>query len=898
METVVTETVFVYEQSRMPLSDLGCEIESTFTVSDSETTETIATEDVAESVITNADNVHPSINGQHKVRKKSLDTEDEYLGHCESEESRDKDKPGRPNEPVLFAKGDPSYMKGSPESEEKLWQTSSVKSDIECSPKKLACLGVTDKCQDTKDISNNYVEVPPVNDSSITKLDKVLESQFSRQNEGVNNKKCEEDNRQKYEEKIHDSKKTDKEHYRKKRQYSDSKDQKQSRSKADDRSYKRRRSRSMETNKQYHHKQDYCNKGKYRPSYNERNSPNNGKSSGKYSRYKSRSRERTEQDRNRYYHSKGERTWNRERYYQDELRRWEKCRYYKDYYSVHGTGDGRERKSSHFDKAFDKLSQFYKSHRDYHCKSRWAHNTHSREEGAHHLSSHRENFRHCSLPLQQSEKHSREGHAPPPASAHAQFDNSFWENEKLRLGKKKYGDAEGSEAEVEKKRRKIDDQRMKKDKKVKKKKKSKDKYREKDYKLQDLDGLVFRIDNDNRKRKKKKKKKKHIRKLKDFSEYLDSRLEKTTQEKKRVPIFSGNYLCEQYRGQGSEKTYKDRKPSGAGDNKKYGFIPSSKYVNGELFQMKNVVFVLCSVPAPQRSEGDRLMETVVTENNNYAEVPPVNDSSLTKLDKVLESQFSRQNEGLNNKKCEEDNGQKYEEKIHDSKKTDKEHCRKKRQYSDIDEEKQSRSKVDDCSCKRRCSHRMETNKQYHPKQDYCNEDPEAEKERNKTGISIIIPKEREPGAWRWEKCRYYKPYDSVHRKGDGRERKSSHFDKAFDKLSQFYKSHRHYHCKSRWAHNTHCREEGWHHLSSHSGNFRHCSLPLQQSEKHSREGHAPPPASAHAQFDNSFWENEKLRLGKRKYGNAEGREGEVEKKCRKIDDKYQVKDYKQAGIPA
>ncbi|XP_065540427.1 ubiquitin carboxyl-terminal hydrolase 42-like isoform X1 [Lathamus discolor] len=575
MEPVVTETVFVYEQSRTPLSDLGCEIESPFTVSDSET---IATKEVAESIITKADNVHPSINGQHKVRKKSLDTEDEYLGQCESEDSRDKDKPRRPKEPALIAKGDPSYMKESPESEEKLGQTSSVKSDIECSPKNLASLGVTDKCQDKKDISNNYVEVPPVNDSSITKLDKVLESQFSRQNEGLNNKKCEEDNRQKYKEKIYDSKKTDKEHYRKKRQYSDIKEQKQSRSKVDDRSYKRRRSRSMETNKQHHHKQDYCNESKYRPSHNERNSPNNGKSSGKYSRYRSRSRERTEQDRHRYYHSKGERTWSRERYYQDESRKWEKCRYYKDYYSVHGTGDGRERKSSHFDKDFDKFSQFYKSHRDYPCKSRWTHTTHCREEGAHHLSSHRGNFRHCSVPQQQSEKHPREGHAPPPASAHAQFDNAFWENEKLRLGKRKYSDTEGSESEMGKKCHKIDDQRMKKDKKVKKKKKSKDKYREKDYKLQDLDGLVFRIDNDNRKRKKKKKKKKHIRKLKDFSEYLGSRLEKTTQEKKTVPIFSGNYLREQYRNQGSEEPYKDRKPSGAGDNKKYGFIPSSEYV--------------------------------------------------------------------------------------------------------------------------------------------------------------------------------------------------------------------------------------------------------------------------------------------------------------------------------
>lgn len=92
---------------------------------------------------------------------------------------------------------------------------------------------------------------------------------------------------------------------------------------------------------------------------------------------------------------------------------------------------------------------------------------------------------------------------------------------------------------------------------------------------------MFRIDNDNRKRKKKKKKKKHIRKLKDFSEYLDSRLEKTTQEKKRIPIFSVNYFREQYRNQASEEPYKDRKPSGTSDNKKYGFIPSSEYVKGK-----------------------------------------------------------------------------------------------------------------------------------------------------------------------------------------------------------------------------------------------------------------------------------------------------------------------------
>ncbi|XP_065542556.1 ubiquitin carboxyl-terminal hydrolase 42-like [Lathamus discolor] len=195
----------------------------------------------------------------------------------------------------------------------------------------------------------------------------------------------------------------------------------------------------------------------YRPSHNERNSPNNGKSWGKYSDYRSRSRERTEQDRNKYSRSKGEKTWSPETYCQDEAQRWEKCRYYEDYDSARRTGNGRERKYTHSDKDFDKRSQFSKSERDDPCKSRWADNTHCREEGAHDLSSHRGNLRHCSVPPQQSEKHSWEGHAPPPASARAQFDNAFWENKKLRLGKRKYSDTEGGESEVERKRRKIDD---------------------------------------------------------------------------------------------------------------------------------------------------------------------------------------------------------------------------------------------------------------------------------------------------------------------------------------------------------------------------------------------------------------------------------------------------------
>ncbi|NXP80544.1 UBP42 hydrolase, partial [Ramphastos sulfuratus] len=507
MENVVMEALFAYEESRKVPSNFSCEVENLFSQSDSET---ISTKEVAES-IKQADNVHPNINSQHKVRKKPSDDEEQLLGQCESEDGRDKDKPRRSKERELISKENLLYIKGSPEREEKLGPTSSLKSDIECSSKTLASLDTAEKCQDTKDVSHTYVEVPPVNDSSITKLDKVLESQFSRENEGLNNKKCEDDkHRKKYKKTLYDSKRTDKEHYRKKRESSDTEEkEKQARSKPDEHPHKRRRSDSMETNKQNRPKQqEYCSESKYRASHGDRKSPNKGKSSGKYSRYRSRSRERTDQDRNRYYHSKGDRTWSRERYYQDDPWRWDKCRYYHDYYSSYGARDGRERKSSHGDKDFDKPSQAYnRSHKDYHCRSRWPHTTFS--EG-HHFSSHRA-FYHCPVPQQQSEKYPRERHALPPGSP-----DSSRENEKLRNGKRKSSPSESSGSEIERRCRKADDQRMKKYR--KKKKKSKDKHREKDYKQYDLDDSVLRFDNDSRKHKKKKKKKKHIRTPKDFLE--------------------------------------------------------------------------------------------------------------------------------------------------------------------------------------------------------------------------------------------------------------------------------------------------------------------------------------------------------------------------------------------
>ncbi|KAM6407695.1 ubiquitin carboxyl-terminal hydrolase 42 [Rhynochetos jubatus] len=533
IKTVVMEALFAYEESRKIPSSFSCEVESLFTPSDSETIST--KEDVAESITTKADNAHPNINGQHKVRKKSLDSEGEFFGQCESEDGRDKDKLRRSKEPELISKENPLYTKGSPESEEKLGQSSS---DVECSSKKLASLDTADKYQDTKDVSNNYVEVPPVNDSSIMKLDKVLESQFSRENEGLSNKICEEDKyRKKHQKKIHETKRTDKEHYRRKRGDSDTdeREEKEARGKPDDHSHKRMCFRSVEVIKQNRYKQEYYSENKYRSSHNERNSPNNGKSSGKYSRYRSRSRERTDQDRNRYYHSKGERTWHRERYYQNEPRRWQKCRYYHDYYSFHGTRDGRERKSSHCDKDFEKASQAYsRSHKDYHCKSRWPHSAFSREEDVHHFSSHRANLHRFPVPQQQPEKYSRDRHVLPSVSAHSNFEDSSRENEKEKLRNgRKHAHTEESDSEIEKKCPKIDDQRMKKYKKVKKKKKSKDKHREKDYKPYDTDPCVFCFDDDNRKHKKKKKKKKHVRKMKGYMEYLDADFQKKTREKEK-----------------------------------------------------------------------------------------------------------------------------------------------------------------------------------------------------------------------------------------------------------------------------------------------------------------------------------------------------------------------------
>nr|XP_009932488.1 PREDICTED: ubiquitin carboxyl-terminal hydrolase 42 [Opisthocomus hoazin] len=576
IESVIMNALLAYEEARKVPCNFSSEVEKFFVQSDFGNLS--AKEKFSEIIITNADSVHPQINGQHKIGKKSLDTENGFLGQCESEDDKGKDEK-RSKEPKLISKENLLYNKDSAETREKLEQTSPVKSDTDSS-KNLVSPDLTDKCQDGKGILNNYIHVPPVNESSITKLDKVLESQFSRQKEGLGNRKSEEDrHRKKYKEKTYDYKKPEKDHYRKKRENSDSEEkEKQNRSKTEDHSNKSQCFRTGETNEQNRPRQEYRSVSKYQYFQNERTVPNNGKTSGKYYHYQSRSRERMELERKKYNDSKGERIWIRERYYSEEIRRREKCRYYYDYYSSHGS---RERKSSYCDKDLDKLGMPYNnrsSYKDYRSRSRRSQNSLAREEDGHQLGSHRASIPHCAALQHQADKSSRKRHALPPAMAHSHLEDSSQESGKVSRSKRKHTHAEGSENETEMKRRKMDNEGMKKDKKVKKKKRSKEKHREKDYKLCDLDFAALAFHSDNPKHKKKKKKKKHERKLKGSLERLELHLQKKTREKESYA--AGDYLCDQDRNQGSKQLYKEGMPSGAGDSKNHSSVTAKECVKG------------------------------------------------------------------------------------------------------------------------------------------------------------------------------------------------------------------------------------------------------------------------------------------------------------------------------
>ncbi|KAI6059461.1 ubiquitin carboxyl-terminal hydrolase 42 [Aix galericulata] len=76
---------------------------------------------------------------------------DEYLTQYQCDDGGDREKPRRSKEHDLISKENVLYGKESSEPGEKLRQTSSLKSDTECSSKNVFSLAIADRCQDTKD---------------------------------------------------------------------------------------------------------------------------------------------------------------------------------------------------------------------------------------------------------------------------------------------------------------------------------------------------------------------------------------------------------------------------------------------------------------------------------------------------------------------------------------------------------------------------------------------------------------------------------------------------------------------------------------------------------------------------------------------------------------------------
>ncbi|XP_058013560.1 ubiquitin carboxyl-terminal hydrolase 42 isoform X1 [Ahaetulla prasina] len=184
--------------------------------------------------------------------------------------------------------------------------------------------------------------------------------------------------------KAHNYKKTDQEYYRPKRKRSETEEEEEEeeadgaggRSQPDGHCSKQRCAYSRERGKQQEQqsRREYHGTGYYRfPG-----SPDPARSLGKYPPYRSRSRGQTDSERSRPSYGKGvERSWSRERYYQETPRRWDVCRSYSYYYSAsHVPRHNQERKPTHSERDYSKSSHVYSSpynKYDYY-KSRLSHN--------------------------------------------------------------------------------------------------------------------------------------------------------------------------------------------------------------------------------------------------------------------------------------------------------------------------------------------------------------------------------------------------------------------------------------------------------------------------------------------------------------------------------------------
>ncbi|KAM9097467.1 ubiquitin carboxyl-terminal hydrolase 42 isoform X1 [Sarcophilus harrisii] len=515
-----------YEQLDKVTSSLSCKIKNTFPPSDPNV---IATkEEITESIIAKPEESIPNIISHCNANKKTIG-DDQFPKQCD---------PGNfTDEKIILSqeiKGtvkENSLNSAAVDTMEKLSQTPSNNFDTECDSNKLLVFISTEKCKETKDLSKS-IDMS-TNELSATQLDKIIENHYSKgSTEQNNSERCEENKvRQKVQsnspvkEKGNSPRKADKGHHHNRRDRSSSGERtKQSRSKTENHYYKKRVSYSKERTKKSRHKSEHCNGSKYKPFHNESSSPDS-RSLGKHNHYQSRSRGKSDQERGRYYHSKSERSWSREKYYPDGVRRWDKYRYYNDYYS-YSSRDGREWKPSHSDREYDKASQYNnRSHKDYY-KSKWVHEPAPKEKERHHSNSNKVDLSHCSSLPQHPEKYSHDKIALEENSSN--LCSQFHEHDIVKMRKRKYDSIE-NDSDLEKKIPKplqnepVEEQKVKKHKKSKKKKKSKDKHRARSCKHhQDLDLSVANSKADLRKhKKKKKKKKKHAKKLEDYIEHSD-----------------------------------------------------------------------------------------------------------------------------------------------------------------------------------------------------------------------------------------------------------------------------------------------------------------------------------------------------------------------------------------
>ncbi|KAH0631939.1 hypothetical protein JD844_019849 [Phrynosoma platyrhinos] len=478
-------------------SSLSNDIQTLLAPSDPEITST--TENPCERIHSKTDTVPLESIGQHDLKSSPQGAAEEFSRESKVEDHTEKMR--GPKEGKVAWEKSPEPDRGNAGAAEKGSQSPLLQSDSECSSQKLATLNMAEKCQEMQDSVKMYEDASPTNDSSIMRPDVGGESLCSKDDNrpGENSEQFRGDSgRQElkshspFREKICTSKKTDKEHYRSKRKHSESEEEAEeavgvaapTRSQPEGHHSKKRCSYSRErVRPPEHYRREYSNANYYRFPC----SPDPGRSLGKYPPYRSRSRGKTESERNRHCYGKGEQSWSRERY-QDIPRRWEGCRSYNYYYSSHVPRYNQDKKFTLCERDYSKSSHVYSSPYKYdYYKNRWTHD--------------QERKRRCQSP-------------------------------------------EGSEGTPEKRRQKVFqseslEQRGRKHKKSKKKKKLKDKHRERDYRhRQDSDPSMSSSEAETHKhkhKKKKKKKKKRTKKSEECSEISAPPLPKPTNLETKNP---------------------------------------------------------------------------------------------------------------------------------------------------------------------------------------------------------------------------------------------------------------------------------------------------------------------------------------------------------------------------